>query len=148
MRFNRLAYLGWVLLSMSLLLSCKSKKLSVVTFSDLDGRWNIVELNGKSLNPNETDQLLELDMARNILSGKAGCNRMMGRVEYDKTRKHIIRFLDISSTRRACPNLKFEQELLEALGNVARFEVQGESVPISEVVLYGINNDKLLVLKR
>ena len=95
MWFNRLVYLGWVLLSMSLLLSCKSKKLPVVTFSDLDGRWNIVELNGKSLNPNETDQLLELDMARDILSGKAGCNRMMGRVEYDKIYRQLVGLVQI-----------------------------------------------------
>ena len=47
----------------------------VASFSDLDGEWGVVEMNGKTLNPEETHQVLVFDVARQGLSGNAGCNR-------------------------------------------------------------------------
>ena len=38
----------------------------------------VVEMNGKTLNPEETHQVLVFDVARQGLSGNAGCNRLMG----------------------------------------------------------------------
>lgn len=72
-------YLCLAALSIGIFASCKAKKGVEATFSDLDGSWNIVELNGKVLNPAETNQVIEFDVARHSLSGRAGCNRMMGR---------------------------------------------------------------------
>ena len=71
-------YLCLAALSIGIFASCKAKKGVEATFSDLDGSWNIVELNGKVLNPAETNQVIEFDVARHSLSGRAGCNRMMG----------------------------------------------------------------------
>ena len=39
-------------------------------------------------------------------------------------------------------------ELLEALNKVVRFEAQGEAAPVTEIALFGTNNDKLLVIKK
>ena len=80
-------YLCLAVLSIGIFASCKVKKGVEATFSDLDGSWNIVELNGKALNPAETNQVIEFDVARHSLSGKAGCNRMMGQVEYSDAHK-------------------------------------------------------------
>ena len=44
-------YLCLAALSIGIFASCKAKKGVEATFSDLDGSWNIVELNGKVLNP-------------------------------------------------------------------------------------------------
>ena len=41
-----------------------------------------------------------------------------------------------------------ERELLEALNKVVRFEAQGEAAPVTEIALFGTNNDKLLVIKK
>ena len=35
-----------------------------------------------------------------------------------------------------------ERELLEALNKVVRFEAQGEAAPVTEIALFGTNNDK------
>ncbi len=67
-------YLCLAALSIGIFASCKAKKGVEATFSDLDGSWNIVELNGKVLNPAETNQVIEFDVARHSLSGRAGCN--------------------------------------------------------------------------
>ena len=48
-------YLCLAALSIGIFASCKTKKGVEATFSDLDGSWNIVELNGKVLNPAETN---------------------------------------------------------------------------------------------
>ena len=57
-------YLCLAALSIGIFASCKAKKGVEATFSDLDGSWNIVELNGKVLNPAETNQVIEFDVAR------------------------------------------------------------------------------------
>ena len=67
-------YLCLAALSIGIFASCKAKKGVEATFSDLDGSWNIVELNGKVLNPAETNQVIEFDVARHSLSG-SGLNR-------------------------------------------------------------------------
>ena len=42
-------YLCLAALSIGIFASCKAKKGVEATFSDLDGSWNIVELNGKAI---------------------------------------------------------------------------------------------------
>lgn len=145
---KKFIYIGIMALSLGLFASCKAKKGVEATFSDLDGRWNIVELNGKVLDPAETNQLIELDMARRTLSGKAGCNRMMGQVEYSESHKHIVKFPQVATTRMACPNMDSERELLQALDKVVRFEAEGETEKVNKIALYGTDNTKLMVIEK
>ena len=78
-----LFYICLLLVGVGLFAGCKSKKAVVASFSDLDGEWGVVEMNGKTLNPEETHQVLVFDVARQGLSGNAGCNRLMGKIEYN-----------------------------------------------------------------
>lgn len=128
--------------------SCKSQKTAVATYSDLNGEWNVVELNGQKLNPAQSNQLMVIDVARNHLSGNAGCNRMTGNIEYAEDRKNIIKFPQVATTRMACPELKGEQEFLEALNKVVRFEAEGNVQLIDSIAFYGIDNSKLMVIKK
>ena len=134
-----LFYICLLLVGVGLFAGCKSKKAVVASFSDLDGEWGVVEMNGKTLNPEETHQVLVFDVARQGLSGNAGCNRLMGKIEYNDAYKNIIKFPQVATT---------ERELLEALNKVVRFEAQGEAAPVTEIALFGTNNDKLLVIKK
>ena len=59
-------YLCLAALSIGIFASCKAKKGVEATFSDLDGSWNIVELNGKVLNPAETSWMQSDDGADRI----------------------------------------------------------------------------------
>jgi heat shock protein HslJ len=142
--------IGWItlLVSLGFLFACKSNKVAEASFSDLDGRWDLVELNGKPLASAETNPFIELDLARHVISGKAGCNRMMGKVEYNQARKHIIRFLEITTTRMACPNMNLEREFLEALERVVRFEANDEIRPVRTIAFYGADNTRLMVINK
>lgn len=141
-------YLCLVLVGIAVFASCKSQKAVIATYSDLDGEWGLVELNGKKLAPSESRQLLEIDVARNHLSGNAGCNRMNGKIEYTEGRKNIIKFPQIATTRMACPELKGEQEFLDALNKVVRFEAEGTTKPIRRIAFYGTDNSKLMVVEK
>ena len=132
-----LFYICLLLVGVGLFAGCKSKKAVVASFSDLDGEWGVVEMNGKTLNPEETHQVLVFDVARQGLSGNAGCNRLMGKIEYNDAYKNIIKFPQVATTRMACPDMNGERELLEALNKVVRFEAQGEAAPVTEIALFG-----------
>lgn len=103
-------YLCLAVVGIAVFASCKSQKAVVASYSDLNGEWSVVELNGKKLDPADSKQLIVIDVARNHLSGNAGCNRMNGNIEYSEARKNIIKFPQVATTRMACPDLKGEQE--------------------------------------
>lgn len=128
--------------------ACKSQKAVVASFSDLDGEWSVVELNGKKLDPSDSKQLIVIDVARKHLSGNAGCNRMNGNIEYTDAQKNIIKFPQVATTRMACPNLAGEQEFLEALNKVVRFQAEGNVKPVNTIALYGTDNGKLMVIQK
>lgn len=128
--------------------SCKSQKAMVASFSDLDGEWSVVELNGKKLDPADSKQLIVIDVARKHLSGNAGCNRMNGSIEYTDAQKNIIKFPQVATTRMACPDLKDEQEFLEVLNKVVRFQAEGNMKPVNTIALYGTDNGKLMVIQK
>ena len=130
-----LFYICLLLVGVGLFAGCKSKKAVVASFSDLDGEWGVVEMNGKTLNPEETHQVLVFDVARQG-------------IEYNDAYRNIIKFPQVATTRMACPDMSGERELLEALNKVVRFEAQGEAAPVTEIALFGTNNDKLLVIKK
>lgn len=128
--------------------SCKSQKAVVASFSDLDGEWSVVELNGKKLDPSDSKQLIVIDVARKHLSGNAGCNRMNGNIEYTDAQKNIIKFPQVATTRMACPDMQAEQEFLEALNKVVRFQAEGNVKPVNTIALYGTDNGKLMVIQK
>lgn len=145
---KRLIYFCLLAVSIGLFAGCKSKKAAVASYSDLDGEWEVIELNGTAQNPAETNQLLVFDIARNHLSGNAGCNRIMGQIEYNDAYKNIIKFPQVASTRMMCPDMSGETALLQALKNVVRFESASNVKPVKEVALFGTDNSKIMVIKK
>lgn len=141
-------FLCLAVVSIAVFASCKSQKAVVASFSDLDGEWSVVELNGKKLASADSKQLIVIDVARKHLSGNAGCNRMNGNIEYTDAQKNIIKFPQVATTRMACPDMKGEQEFLEALNKVVRFQAEGETKPVNTIALYGTDNGKLMVIQK
>lgn len=141
-------YLCLAIVGIVVFASCKSQKAVVASYANLDGEWGVVELNGKKLDPAASKQLIVIDVARNHLSGNAGCNRMNGSIDYSEARKNIIKFPQVATTRMACPELQSEQEFLEALNKVVRFEAEGDGTPVRLVALYGTDNGKLMVIEK
>lgn len=142
------SYVCVLVMALGVFAGCKTTEKLTVTSADLGGEWNIVELEGKRLDPEKNNQFLGIDLTTNRLFGNAGCNRMMGKVEYTPGKKNMIRFSDVATTRMACPDMSGETELMKALSEVARFDVEGTGKPIKKIVLYGTNGTKLMVLEK
>ena len=143
-----LFYIFVCLMSVGVLAACKTRKVVEVTVSDLDGEWVVVEMNGRPLAAGENQPVMRLDILRRGLSGNAGCNRLMGQIEYDSDHRNIIRFLQVATTRMACPDMSVERAFLEALDKVARFEAVGEEAPVRRIALFGTKGEKLLELTK
>ena len=143
-----LFYIFVCLMSVGVLAACKTRKVVEATVSDLDGEWVVVEMNGRPLAAGENQPVMRLDILRRGLSGNAGCNRLMGQIEYDSDHRNIIRFLQVATTRMACPDMSVERAFLEALDKVARFEAVGEEAPVRRIALFGTKGGKLLELTK
>lgn len=128
--------------------SCRSPKNVVNTFNDFEGEWRVSELNGVSMHPADSRQVISFDTVRKLMSGNAGCNRMSGSVEYNPTQPKLIKFMRIATTRMACPDMESENELLEALRQVVRFEPVGGTAPFNAIAFYGITDNKILEITR
>lgn len=127
---------------------CHSKKTAVATFSDLNGTWDVVEMDGKAVDPAVAHQFLVLNTSERTLSGSAGCNRIMGKIEYNDAQKQIIKFPGVATTRMACPDMTGENALLADLAKVVRFEAVGDQRPVRKIAFYGIDNSCLLVVEK
>lgn len=143
-----LFYIFVCLMSVGVLAACKTRKVVEATASDLDGEWVVVEMNGRPLAAGENQPVMRLDILRRGLSGNAGCNRLMGQIEYDSDHRNIIRFLQVATTRMACPDMSVERAFLEALDKVARFEAVGEEAPVRRIAVFGTKGEKLLELTK
>ncbi len=94
----------------------------------LNGRWNVVALNGRDIadripDDGETPYLL-FDLSRNRLSGFGGCNRLMATLDRRLLEKGRLEMPHLGATRMLCRDMAIEQELLEALAAVRSYEVQ------------------------
>ncbi len=145
---RNISYICLLLMGIVLSVGCKSKKAVAFSFPDLDGEWEVVEINGYRLDGEKPCPTLVFDMLRRGLSGNAGCNRLMGKIEFREKHENIIRFLQVATTRMACPDMDVEREFLAALERVVRFEPIGETAPVKEIAMFGPSGDKLLVLSQ
>ena len=87
-------------------------------------RWQLVELNGRPIEPpsDRDGAYLELDGTESRVTGNASCNRFFG--TYELLVGNRIRFgPDIGSTMMACPELEQEREFLDMLGRVDNYSL-------------------------
>ena len=143
------AFLSLGIVCMGLLVfSCGTTK-KAMSPAELDGQWNIVEVNGKAIEKGEMPApFIGFDFAQKRIFGNSGCNRMMGQIEYSDSHKNIIKFPQVATTRMACPDMSGERELLQALDKVVRFEAEGDTKPVDKIAFYGTDNTKLMVIEK
>lgn len=95
--------------------------------SRLEGSWNLVELQGKTIKPKDFERnqpALSIDLAKGSVSGSAGCNRITGTLEPIGDR---INFGPLAATRMSCPNMEVESQFLKILNNAElRYKVSEE----------------------
>lgn len=131
-----------VILSMS---GCKTQK-AMLSFTGLEGEWNLVELNGHTITSADYRPFFLFDMAQKRYSGSAGCNRMSGELAYDEGQPGKLKFGRALTTRMACPALDAEQAFLSAMEKVVRFgSVEADT---KQVVFYDENDKELFTVEK
>lgn len=93
--------------------------------NDLAGEWEIVRVNGDSVQAEETP-FLGFNVAESQLYGNAGCNSLMGTLETNADKPGVLSFGAVGSTKRFCADMATEDAILQAIGKVRNFSFSGE----------------------
>jgi heat shock protein HslJ len=94
--------------------------------------WQLSEVNGKkvdSINPGMVIFIILEDSSDNV-TGFAGCNDITG--TYELNGKDGIKFPELNSTKKACPDQDKENNFLHQLGAVDSYEVNGDRLTLSQ----------------
>ena len=113
----------------------------------LNGKWEVVELDGKKVHLEEKPTMI-IDIDSRRLSGDSGCNIMNGEIECDNTTlNNEIQFTNIASTRRMCSPkaMEIEDKMLGILNNINAFRI----IDNNRIALYASPSEhNLIVIKR
>ena len=121
---NQIALCGKSLKRPVLVLQKRAPQMSV---ADLEGRWKIVKAGGEPIPDGmENVPFLEFNTREGRLHGNAGCNVINGGYETDESNAAALSFPNVISTMMACPDMKVEQAVLQALNSVKSFGRLGD----------------------
>ena len=121
------------------LAACRSSK-DAVSVNDLDGEWNVVEIQGQAVQA-ESQPFIGFDAQDGRVYGYTGCNRLMGALTLSKPNK--IELGQMASTLMACPDMDTERQVLEALASVRSLEVSDK-----ELLLYSGGKKPVMRLQK
>ena len=132
--------LGGVLL----LTSCGTIK-NAPTFSDVDGEWNIVEINGIPLvsNPDRQQPFIGFDTQNGKIYGCCGCNRIMASLNL-QAKPGKMEFKQMAGTLMACPNMDTEKKVLNSLAQVKSYRKTGKD----EIALCNASGHPIVMLEK
>lgn len=131
-------YVAMVAISV-LFTSCHTAK-EAVNANDLDGEWNVMEINGQAVKA-ESQPFIGFDAQNGRVYGYTGCNRLMGALTLSKPNK--IELGQMASTLMACPDMETERLLLNALASVKSLKCSGKTL-----VLYGADKEPVMLLQK
>lgn len=108
------------------LTSCKTSGGATGAGAPIDGEWVVTEIDGQAVSLTEDGQeaFIGFDTKEKRVNGFAGCNRMFGGIDIN-TKKKTVSFANMASTKMMCPDMKTEDSLLSAMGQVSNYSVDG-----------------------
>lgn len=133
------------LLSGLLFLSSCGTIKDTPTFSDVDGEWNIVEVNGSPLTvkPDGQQPFIGFDIRSGKIYGNSGCNRIMASLDL-QAKPGTVEFKQITGTLMTCPNMEMEKKVLGSLAQVKSYRKTGRN----EIALCNSSNRPVVTLKK
>ncbi len=87
-------------------------------FQFLNGTWAVKEIDGEAVNM--PDMKLVIDVDEGKIHGNTGCNILNGTLETDMDAANSISFQKLGVTRKACPDMNYETQLLVALEDASK----------------------------
>lgn len=137
-----------VLASIVIMSGCRSHYKAISDINELEGEWNVIELEGKSLSSDNPLPFLSFDLKEKRLSGNTGCNRIIGSLDIDESNSEMISFPQVGSTRMACPDMTVEDNLLKLLNGVKYFESKSKAKPVTRISLCDESKNPIMLLEK
>lgn len=137
-----------VLASIVIMSGCRSHYKAISDINELEGEWNVIELEGKSLSSDNPLPFLSFDLKEKRLSGNTGCNRIIGSLDIDESNSEMISFPQVGSTRMACPDMYVEDNLLRLLSSVKYFESMSKTKPVTRILLCDESKNPIMLLEK
>lgn len=85
--------------------------------------WQLVQLDGKPVKPEEGKFTLTLLAEGNRFAGVGACNRLMGK--YEATEKGALKIGPVASTMMACPGMEQEDAFTKMLEATTHYDMDG-----------------------
>ena len=123
-----------------LMMSCGSSQ-KAATVADLVGEWEVMEVDNKPVSAEETP-FLGFNVSEGQLYGNTGCNSLMATIKVSESAGELS-FDAVGSTKRMCADMATEDAILQALGAVKGFTLEGE-----KLVLNNADGKELMELKK
>ena len=123
-----------------LMMSCGSTK-KAATVADLVGEWEVMEVDNKPVSAEETP-FLGYNVSEGQFYGNTGCNSLMATIKVSESAGELS-FDAVGSTKRMCADMATEDAILQALGAVKGFTLEGE-----KLVLNNADGNELMELKK
>lgn len=104
--------------------------------------WVLEKLNGKNVvktNFKNDLPLIEISSTKNTFTGFSGCNRMNGKLFFEKG---LLRFTDVATTKMMCDSSNKENDFLKALQSATTYKIENNRLWLSNPL------EKLLVFKK
>jgi heat shock protein HslJ len=95
-------------------------------FLSITGIWLLQQINGKDVELDPNDAVLEINSSQQKFSGKAICNQINGSIKHVEANK--ITISKVISTMMMCPNIDLENEYISALQSVEEFEIEANKL--------------------
>ena len=127
--------------SLFLMVSCANESVNV---KDLEGKWLITNVQGKTIKQAGTAQMT-FDMKQNKLHGNGGCNIFNTKIELDDTDVSALRFSHPAATLMDCPDAEQERAILQSLDAVRSIK---RGTAETEMILLDANKKSLLTLQK
>jgi heat shock protein HslJ len=109
----------------------------------LNGAWTILSINGEQWTQ-ENKATMTINIPDLKIHGTTGCNLFNGSLFIDPDKVHSMQFLDIATTRRACPADSRETELLLALECVETARSTGDDT----IAMFDTEGNELFTMQR
>lgn len=125
------------------LASCQSSKNQMASSPvNLDGEWNITEVNGSAITIKETPYI-GFNVEDGRVYGYTGCNNIMGSFKQN-VEAGSLDLSQMASTLMAGPNMDVERNVLNALGQVKGYKLLNNE----EIALCNEKKRPVVVLKK
>ena len=129
------------LLASGLMMTSCGSTQKTTSVADLAGEWEIVEVGNKPVSAEETP-FLGFNVNEGQLYGNTGCNSLMATIVMSKNAGELS-FDAVGSTKRMCADMATEDAILQALGVVKKFALEGE-----RLMLNNADGKELMELKK